>query len=189
MTARSPLFVFLLGLFLVSCGGSTSEVACVEDYWDGTVGVCLPEGWSAVDAETLRLRGVPTETIAAFRAGEPVSGQFPTVTVTAEPLSQVITPADYSDASIRSVTGLPGYTLIDEKDMKVDDNDVRLHVFSSQPVEGEPARRFYQVSTVQGEYGYTATAAVPTFVSDDIVAQILAVLEGVTFVGEPIEEE
>jgi len=143
-----------------------------------------------VDSETLRLRGVPEETVAAFRSEKAVSGQFPTVTVTEEPLVREVSATDYSDASMRSVTGLPGYKVIDTTEISVDGETVSLHVFSAQPVEGEPARRFYQVSTIQGSEGYTVTAAVPSFIDESLAEEIVTILKSVTFEGgeENVEE-
>src|SRR3990167_3142323 len=93
-----PLFV--LAILLSACGGGAVAVECASDYWDGAVGACLPKGWSVLDKETLKERGVPEETIAAFRSEESVSGQFPTVTVTSEVLASAVPPAaaDYSSS-------------------------------------------------------------------------------------------
>ncbi|MFH0770931.1 MAG: hypothetical protein V1926_06195 [Candidatus Peregrinibacteria bacterium] len=175
-------------MFLASCGTAATTASCNKDYWDGTYGTCLPAGWVVMDKETLAARGVPSETVTAFKAEKSVSGQFPTITVTREVLTQPLTPADYSDASIRSVSVLPKYALIDTKKVSIDGNEVSLHTFSSQPVESDPGRRFFQVSTVQDSVGYTVTAAVPMFIEDDLASQITLILESSTFVA-PAEEE
>jgi len=173
--------LFALALLLTACGGGSTEVSCDKDYWDGTVGVCLPEGWGVLDRETMRQRGLPDETVAAFRSEMSVSGQFPSVTVTREMLSQQVSASDYSDASIRSVSVLPGYTLIDSPSLKIDEEEVKLHVFSAQPVADEPARRFYQVSTVTNGAGFTVTAAAPLFVEKDLEGGIVTIMKSVTF--------
>ncbi|MCF7844876.1 MAG: hypothetical protein K9M03_03555 [Kiritimatiellales bacterium] len=179
---------FALAFLLTACGGGGSaKVECDKDYWDGAIGTCLPEGWIVMDRETLKQRGVPDETLAAFRYEQSVSGQFPSVTMTQEPLVSEISAEDYSEASIRSVSVLPGYTLIESPSVKIDGKEVTLHIFSAQPVEDEPARRFYQVSTIKGEIGYTVTAAAPLFVESELDNQIRFILEGATFEA-PAEE-
>ena len=173
--------VGILALLLTACGSSgEAEVACSLEYWDGTIGTCLPDEWGVLDSETLRRRGVPEETIAAFQADQAVSGQFPTVTVTQESLSRPTTPEAYSQASIRSVSVLPGYSELETTSMEIDGNTVQLHVFSAQPVESDPARRFYQVSTVADEKGYSFTAATPISISDILEQQVLLILGNVT---------
>lgn len=179
---RSRLAILSLALFLVSCGGSgTASADCKDQYWDGTVGVCLPTGWKVLDKETLESKGVPSEVSIAFQAEKAVSGQFISVTVTRETLPQTVDSKTYSQASIRAVSALPGYTLIDSRPSTVDEQEVEIHIFSAQPVPEEPARRFYQVSAVSGEIGYTFTAATPLSVSDALEKQILAIMRSVTF--------
>ena len=174
----------VLVFLLTACSGADEQdVQCRLEYWDGTVGTCLPEGWGVLDAETLARRGVPEETIAAFQADQAVSGQFPTVTVTRESLVRPTTPDVYSQASIRSVSVLPGYSELSTTSTEVDGDTVQLHVFSAQPVESDPARRFYQVSTAVGEQGYTMTAATPMSVDDTLEQQVLLILGNVTFVA------
>jgi len=184
------LAYLILPLLLTACfGGGDTSADCQKEYWDGTVGACLPKGWTVIDTETLRARGVPADTIVAFQASEAVSGQFPTVTVTREALGQVTTPQAYSEASVRSVSVLPAYTLIDSTTMSLDGETVDLHIFTAQPVSDEPARRFYQVSTVANEVGYTVTSAVPVSVKDSVEKQIIAVLQSATFEEKAEEEE
>jgi len=178
----------VLSLLLAGCGSSDIAAECVTDYWDGTYGTCLPEGWTVMDKETLRQRGVPDETVTAFRSDLSVSGQFPSITVTREPLQQVVTASDYSDASIRSVSVLPQYTLVDSTSVNIDDENVKMHVFTGQPVADEPARRFYQVSTVVGSDGFTVTASAPLFIDRELEKQIQLILEQSTFIGEVVEE-
>ena len=123
--------------------------------------------------------------IVGFQAKDPVSGQFPTVTVTKEVLTQEVAADQYSIASIRSVSVLQGYELIDTKAVKIDEGtEVALHVFTAQPLEGEPQRRFYQLSTTHEKVGYTVTAAAPLSVEKELDAALRLILSELTFVGE-----
>lgn len=184
------LLVLSACLLVVSCGGSSSrgDISCAQDYWDGVIGTCLPDGWDVVDAETLRQRGVPEETIVAFQASESVSGQFPTVAITRERLANTVDPVRYSEANMRSIEIIDGYTHIDTRDITIADTDVHLHIFTAQPIEGEPRRRFYQVSTVYEEDGFTATGVSPVSISQTLEDQILLMIGQVIF-KEPVEEE
>ena len=184
--------LFSLCLLLVACGGGGHEGGgCDSLYWDGEIGTCVPCGWEVLEHETLRLRGVPEETIVAFQAVEPVSGQFPTVTITREQLNTPAKPKDYSAANIRSVEVLEGYTHVDTKKTDVDGEEVNMHIFTAQPIESEPRRRFYQVSTVAGatgDVGFTVTAVTPISIGTTTEKSVLLILEGLTF-EEPTEEE
>lgn len=177
-------------LLLSACGGGSDALSqdCDKEYWDGTIGICLPQGWVVMDQETLRQRGVPNDTVVAFQAEKPESGQFPTITVTKEPLTDVTEPSAYSEASIRSVSVLPQYTLIDSTQTNVDGDSISLHVFSAQPVADEPARRFYQLSTVHDMAGYTVTATTPVSVTDELEKQIFFMLGSTTFEDRQMEE-
>lgn len=178
-------------VLLAACsGGGSADVTCQKQYWDASeqVGLCIPAGWGVVDRETLRQRGVPDDAVVAFQAEEAVSGHFPTVTVTKEQLSQPIDGSTYSDASVRSVTVLPGYTLIESTPVEVDGLPARLHVFTAQPVSDEPARRFYQVSSTRDRAGYTVTGTTPASVSDALEAQIVLILQSFTFAPSDQEE-
>ncbi len=178
---RRLLPLLLLPLLLASCGGGGSgSSVCTQQYWDGTVGVCLPDGWNVVAREMLDERGLPAEVIAAFQADKAVSGQFPTVTVTEEALAQEADSAAYSTASIRAVSTLPGYKLIDSKSVTIDGAGVDMHVFSAQPLPEEPERRFYQVSVVANRKGYTFTALTPMSVSNGLETEVTAVLKSGT---------
>lgn len=171
-----------LGLcLLVTACGSSSASTCTRSYWDGTVGTCLPDGWRVVDRSELDDRGVPDEVLVAFQSQKPYSGQFATITVTREPLQQPLTGTEYSDASILSVQTLPNYTEIDLRSITVDDEDVVLHVFTAQPQDDQPESRFYQLSSVKGNAGYTFTAATPVSIPDELEDGILAILGGSTF--------
>jgi hypothetical protein len=94
-------------LVLAACGGGGNGTVCERGYWDGTVGTCVPEGWQVLDRAALDAKGMPPEVLVAFQSENPVSGQFVTLTVTREALTQPLTSADYSDASIASVAGSP----------------------------------------------------------------------------------
>ncbi len=185
---RFPRFLsgtFLIGsLFLVACTGGGEKIACRERYWDGVVGTCLPSGWQAKDAGNLRERGVPEEVIAVFQADQFASNLIPTVIVTKELLVRDWDAASYSDASIKSVQALAGYALLDERNVKVDGENVRLHTFSAQPIPEEPAKRFYQLSTVMRKVGYTVTATLPLAPERDLEKQVQLMLGEVTFRSE-----
>lgn len=176
--------VSAMALLLSACGGSSgrnNRTACAERYWDGEVGLCLPSGWRTISKEALRQRNMPEEVVVAFQTEEALAGQFPTVTVTVEDLDREVTPADYSAASMRAVTALPNYTLIDTRDAIVDDAEVNLHIFTAQPIAEEPARRFFQISTVSDRTGYTFTGLTPVSVPDAIEKQVVGILESATF--------
>jgi predicted small secreted protein len=172
---------FLCSILLTACSrGGGEGVSCIEDYWDDTVGVCLPAGWEVIGRETLRQRGVPEETLVAFQAKEALSGQFPTVAITREVMPQAATPSDFSSAAIRSVSILPGYTLIDARETRLDGAGVQLHIFSAQPTDDEPRRRYYQISTTDGSTGYTVTATAPVAIDEMVEAQIVKILRSFT---------
>lgn len=178
-----------LTFLLAACGGGDATIACEETYWDGTVGTCLPAGWHALDRAELDDRGVPTEVVAAFQANTPTSGQFATVTVTREALSQPLTSSDYSEASVQSVIGLPNYDEVDKQDITIDDTDVTLHIFTAQPDPEEPEARFYQVSAALGNTGYTYTAATPVTVSNELEEEVLVIVRSATLRGPNATEE
>ena len=185
---RFPWFfsvVLLSGSFLLSaCTGGREEIACRERYWDGVFGTCLPSGWKSVDPVSLRSRGVSEEVIAVFQADQFASNQIPTVITTKEPLVRDWDPASYSDASIKSVQTLAGYALLDERNVTVDGAKIRLHTFSAQPIPEEPAKRFYQLSTVVRKVGYTVTATLPLLPERDLEKQVQLILDEVTFRSE-----
>ena len=180
-----------LGLcaLLVACGGGGASTACVSEYWDGSIGTCLPEDWKVVEKSALEQRGVPPEVVVAFQAEQPVSGQFPTVTVTREALTEEIEPTQYSELSVQSVRGIPQYEEIDDREITIDDETVHLHIFSAQPREEEPKAKFYQVSVALGTTGYSYTAALPLGVEDDLEDQVLLILENATLLPPTEEEE
>ncbi len=181
------LAILSLTVLLTACGGSsskTTEVVCKEQFWNGVIGVCLPAGWSVLAHEKLADRGVPDQVMVGFQSEKAVSGQTPTITVTSEKLGSPLDSTAYSKASIRSVTTLPGYKLIDSRAMTVEAQNVELHVFSAQPVAGEPERRFFQLSAVAANIGYTVTALTPVSISDTLQKEILLIMNSVRF-SEP----
>lgn len=175
-------------LLLSACGGEdTTDANCDTAFWDGTVGTCLPTGWNVVERNDLEDRGIPDEVLVAFQSEVPYAGQFATITVTRETLAQPLTSSEYSDASIASVRGLPGYEEIDRQSTAVDSEDVELHIFTAQPRQDAPESRFYQVSAVSGNSGYTFTAAVPVAPPDELEAHVLTILRAVTFTDPEAE--
>lgn len=175
-----PLVAFFL---LVSCGGGGGgETSCDVQYWDGTLGTCLPASWHVVTAEQLQARGVPEDVLVAFQSDDAVSGQFPIVTVTSEILSGEYASDQYSEESVQSVQGLPGYELIDQRSLTVDGEDVRMHIFGAQPVNEEPKQRFYQVSAVHEQVGYTLTAVLPLSIEGDWEEAVTLILGKLSFV-------
>jgi hypothetical protein len=181
---RPLVIAVLLASLLAACGGSSGgESTTCKTYWFDAVGACLPDSWKLLDRTELTERGVPEDVLLAFQSEESVSGQFPTISITREPLTTVTDPAAYSEATIRSVAVLPGYKLIDKKKTKIDGISLPLHVFFAQPVSGEPQRRFTQVSTVVGKVGYTITALTPLTVKSSLENEILTIIGSITFVA------
>ncbi|HCI03439.1 MAG: hypothetical protein QF755_06285 [Candidatus Peribacteraceae bacterium] len=186
---RFLLPLFALAILLTACGGGGGGSDCDNEYSDSSLSLCLPDKWIVMDGETRRQRGIPDETIVAIRFEEAISGQFPAVTVTRETMKREVSPLDYSEAGIRSVSTLPGYTLMDTKEVKIDREDVSMHVFTAQPISDEPARKFYQISTVKGNDGYTITAAAPLFIESSIEKQIESIVMSISFDKETEEAE
>ncbi len=187
---RRPLASLFLCLSLVACGGSEStDVTCELSYWDGQVATCIPDGWHVVDRTQLDQRGLPSEVFVAFQSDASISGQYPTVTVTREPLVEDVTSTAYSEASVESVKALPGYEQIDERSTAVDGQEVTLHIFSAQPRSEEPRARFYQLSLAREKQGYTFTAAVPLAVDEAIENQILLIMRNASLSAPPEEAD
>lgn len=174
--------------FLTACGGTTGS-ACKEQYWDGTVGMCLTAGWTVLDQETRERRGAPGEVVAAFQKEQSVAGQFPTIVVTKETVPEGTDSTAFSKASIRSVTQLPGYKLIDTRPLTVDGKDVEVHVFSAKPQADEPERRFYQVSVVKDGIGYTFSGIAPLSVGSAVQNDLTVMLNSVTLTAPGGEEK
>ncbi len=181
MTFRPFLLTGLALLSLSACGGSSATVTCANQYWDGNVGTCIPAGWHVVDQSQLSARGVPSEVAVAFQSDNPTAGQFVTVTVTREALSRQMTSGDYSDASIQSVQAMPGYAKVNAEKVKIDDQDVMMHIFTAQPRTDQPKTRFYQVSAVSGMTGYTFTGATPVSVESPMEQAVELILKNATF--------
>ena len=176
------LAIISTAALLTACGGaSSSAIACSEQFWNGVIALCLPAGWTVLEREILDDRGVPDQVIVAFQAEKSVSGQSPTITVTSEKIGLPLDTTAYSKASVRAVTTLPGYKLIDSRSMTVESQKTELHVFSAQPVAGEPERRFFQLSAVAANVGYTVTALTPVSISDTLQKEIMLIMNSVAF--------
>jgi len=187
---KQRLFPALLfsGLILASCGGGDTAAATCKEYWFTAeqIGACLPDNWNVLDRAALDGRGAPQDVVIAFQLKDAVSGQFPTVSVTREPLATVVDPVSYSDATMRSVSVLPNYKFIDKRTVSITATggkslSLPIHIFSAQPVAGEPQRRFSQLSLVVEKSGYTVTALTPLSVESTLEAAVLKILESVTF--------
>lgn len=186
---RLSIAILSASLLLSACGGSSKTTAgCVQQYWDGTVGLCLTSGWRVVDDETLSERGVPQEVLVAFQSTKAYSGQTPTITVTKETLGRDMSPEDYSSASVRSVTQLPNYKLLDTRSVTIDEHKLDIHVFSAQPLQDEPARRFYQLSSTNKGMGYTVTALTPLSVASSLENEVLTMLKSFSFIAPTGQE-
>ncbi len=150
------------------------------------MGTCLPVGWHVISSADLQSRGAPREVVIAFQADTAVSGRFPLVTVTSQPLPSGMDAATFDTQSRQSVKTLPGYSLVDERDVKVDKQPLKLHIFTAQPIGEQPVQRFYQLSAPGKDMGYTFTGVLPLSVSKEDEAKMLTLLTHVTFV-EPQE--
>ena len=178
-------FAFLLvPVLLASCGGSSSgsDVVCDQQYWDGTIGTCLPEGWHVVGSEDLAARGAPREVVVAFQADDAVTGRFPLVTVTSQPLSGAPSVEEFDEQSRESVKTLPGYTLVEDRETEIDNQPTTLHIFTAQPIAEQPVQRFYQVSYPSGGKGYTFTGVLPLSVDRVDEERLITLLENITFI-------
>lgn len=174
---------------LAACSRSSPSstvipVTCDSRYWDGEVSVCVPQGWHALEPEAFRDHGLPQEVIAAFQANSAVSGQYPSMTVTRERLTTAVTPSAYSKATMETVRSLSGYKEIDVRDVTIEDLGVDLHLFSARSSPDQPKQKFYQVSTVKGQNGYSFTAAGPLSVDDAVEKRLLFIIEHVGFHSE-----
>lgn len=180
--ARFSPAAVLLTFALAACGSSsaTPEAKCVSTYWDGTIGTCLPAGWSALSREEVQARGMPPEVQFAFQAVQAVAGQYPTVTVTTETLREPLTSEDYSKASVDVVSRRKDYSQIDLQDITIDGTALQLHVFSAQPLTDEPKQRFYQIALTKGSVGYVFTAALPLSAPDALAEEVQLLLKSVS---------
>jgi len=175
-----------LSLFLIGCGGGSSSdtttVECQREFWDGEFGTCIPQGWGLVDKETARQRGVPAdEARAIFQADEAVSGIFPTIIVTQERLLNPVSSEDYSANAIKIASTQPGYKLLDRQDFQIYDRGVKLHRFHAQPLTEHPLLLFLQWSSVEDDWGYTATAMMPVTVPKATEQAVNLILESASF--------
>lgn len=182
MKFRLALVLLSVAALSACSGGSSSgSTVCKQQYWDGTVGVCLPETWQVTTQETLTQRGVPEEVLAAFEAKTATAGLQPTITITKETLRSPVDPKTYSQASIRSMGSLPAFKQIDIRKVKVNKEDLEVLIFSAQPLPDQPERRFYQLSTTSKDIGYTLTALTPLSTPGSLESEVLSVLRSVTF--------
>ncbi len=179
------LSLVFLSCFLLaaSCteSKSVSGARCDQQFWNGTFATCLPPGWKVLTQQDLALLGVPEETIAAFQREEARAGQFDTISVTREPLPQVMSTTEYSDASILNVSRMPQYKLIDKSAVFVDGQPASLHVFTARAGGSDPIRRYYQVSAVSQGIGFVFTGSFPLSVSDSDANEILLVMRNISF--------
>ncbi len=182
----------LLGfLALTACGSSSTAsktVVCDQQYWNGSVSVCLPKGWKVLSREQLTVLGVPEETVAAFQFETPQAGQLDTVTVTREPLSQEMTTSDYSQSNILAVSALPDYKLLDKIVVTIDSQESAIHVFSARPSSEQPIRRYYQLSATVARTGYTFTGSFPLSIQDSEAAEVLFILKNASFTDPATKE-
>lgn len=185
-------FILVAGVvfFLSGCGSSPqSSVVCDQQFWNGTFAACLPKGWRVLSKEMLTTLGVPEETLAAFQLQSPHAGQLDTVTVTREPLSRDMTTGEYSQANVLAVSTLPDYKLIDTSVTYIDGEETAIHVFSARPSSDQPVRRYYQLSAVSGETGYTFTGSFPLSIEDSEADEVNFILRNVSFVNPAEKSE
>lgn len=177
-------------LILAGCGGSgaATKVTCSQQFWNKVFAACLPEEWKVLSKEVLVSLGVPEETVAAFQSTTPHAGQLDTVTVTAEPLSTVISTTDYSQANVLAVSSLPEYQLIDKETVYIDGDETAIHVFSARPSADQPIRRYYQLSAAKERTGYSFTGSFPLSIEEDEAAQVMFILKSVSFKEPAVEE-
>jgi hypothetical protein len=174
-----------LTLFLAGCGGGGDSIAAVEcqrEFWDGEFGTCIPQGWGLVDSETARQRGVPAdEARVIFQADEAVSGIFPTIVITQERLLQPVSSEDYSTNSVKIASTQQSYKLLDRQEFQIYDRNVTLHRFHAKPLAEHPLLLFQQWSTVEDDWGYTATAMMPVTVPKATETAVKLILESASF--------
>ncbi|MDD5054890.1 MAG: hypothetical protein PHZ00_01330 [Candidatus Peribacteraceae bacterium] len=181
-------FILVAGMvsILAGCGSSGQsggDVVCDQQFWNGTFAACLPKGWRVLSKEMLTTLGVPEETLAAFQLQAPHAGQLDTVTVTREPLSRDMATTEYSQANVLAVSTLPDYIMIDKTVTFVDGEETEIHVFSARPGSDLPVRRYYQLSAVSGNTGYTFTGSFPLSIQDSEADEVSFILRNVSFVN------
>ena len=165
MSKRFTALVALI-LFLPACGGRSAS--CDDHVQIGIFGICLQNEWEQVSEEKLREEGVPAETVAAFQLTSPRAGQRDNIVISRERLPGVITAEKYAQTNVRTIEVMPEYSLIEKREVNIDGEDTLLHIFTARPVPDLPARRFYQVSLVEGTTGYVVTGTLPFAVDSDI---------------------
>ncbi len=184
MRFRSAILLSFLTLF-TACGSSSStagKVVCDQQFWNSSFAACLPKGWKVLSRDTLTQLGVPEETVAAFQFDTPHAGQLDTVTVTREPLTQDLSTTDYNNSNVLAVSALPDYKLIDKIVSFIDGKETAVHVFSARPAPEQPVRRYYQLSAVHDNTGYTFTGSFPLSIQDSEASQVEFILKNISFV-------
>lgn len=166
MRIRASAIAALGLLLLTACGGSKGK--CDERVQVGNFSICLQKDWQQVPDQLLKEEGVPAETIAAFQLSEKRGGQRDNIVVSHENLPAKISAMKYSQANIQTIEVTPEYAQLEKREIKIDGQDTLLHIFTARPVPDLPARRFYQVSIVDGITGYVITGTLPFSVEDEI---------------------
>jgi hypothetical protein len=168
----------LLLPLLTACGGG--ERQCQNHVSVASFGLCLGNDWERVGNDTLRERGIPEETKAAFRRLSQREGQRDNIVISEESLPASVPSLSYAEANVRSVTSLSEYSTRETREVKVDGNKTLLHIFTARPVPDLPARRFYQLSLTRSTQGYTFTGTLPFSPDDGVEKELLEILMSVT---------
>lgn len=134
-----------------------------------------------VSAADLQSRGSPREVAVAFQADDAIGGRFPLVTVTTQSLTAGEKTADFDQQSRNAVKTMPAYTVVDEREVTVDEETSTLHVFTAQPIAEQPVQRFYQLSVAHDGQGFTLTGVLPLTVDTKDEAKMKTLLTHVTF--------
>ena len=169
----------ILSILLAGCGGSGTT--CDEIVQVNEFSMCLLSDWAQVPEESLRLEGVPEETMAAFQMKVERGGQRDNIVITRERVKSGVAPLQYAETNMKIVEKTPEYMLTEKRELTVDGKDTILHIFSARPVPDLPARRFYQVSFVSGTTGYVVTGTLPYSVEETIEQGLLTMLSSVSF--------
>ena len=175
---NTTAIILSLSLLLVACSGKGSS--CSDNIWTGKFGICIGEDWEQVPEENLRADGVPEETIAAFQLTKDRAGQRDNIVVSRERVASSTDAKKYAEANVRVVEKSPQYNLIEKREMKVDKQNTILHIFTARPVSDLPARRFYQLSIVDGVRGYVFTGTLPFSVDEDVEKEMTEMMLSAT---------
>jgi hypothetical protein len=170
----TALFVLTTILF-TACGGD-SVSGCSEHIWTGKFGICIGKDWEQVSEEKLKEEGVPAETLAAFQIKDQRAGQRDNIVVSRERLPSAISALSYAETNVNTIEATPDYALIEKRSVKIDGEKTLLHVFTARPVPDLPARRFYQLSLVDGNRGYVFTGTLPFSVDEEVENGIIEMM-------------